>query len=69
MTKYINKKVKILADFGLTDGDALIDYLTRESAKIERRMYKERHIDFLCRELIEEFYNGSLEFVEIVEKF
>lgn len=64
MHKYIKNKVRILADFGLTDSYSLEDFLISESNKIEHQLHKVRHIDFVCRELIEEFYNGSLEFVE-----
>lgn len=64
MHEYIKEKVKILADFGLTDKHATAKYLTEKCEGITDKDRIISKVDFEGRKLINEFLDGNRKFVK-----
>lgn len=62
--KYIKEKAGILADFGLTNTNAVEEYLHYKTAHLSNTESKIRCIDFASRQLLTDFYNGNHQFVD-----
>lgn len=68
MHEYIKEKVKILADFGLTDKHAVSEYLEEKCEGITEEAKIISKVDMSARVLIDNFFNGDRSFVKRTHK-
>lgn len=61
---YLEQKVDVMVEFGLTDEEALREYLVRETANDPTEKSREMHIDRLVRTIIDNYYDGDRTFVK-----
>ena len=59
----ISEKANVLRDFGLTDKDAVKAYLKKETKGITNPYRLQTKLDNLARAMIDQYFNGSREFV------
>ncbi len=64
MHEYIKEKVKVLADFGLTDKHAVAEYLEEKIEGITDEARIQIKVDMVSRQLIDAFFNGNRNFVK-----
>lgn len=61
---YINLKVRVLYDIGLTNANLVRTYLRSEIKYTPVKVKREIMLDRICSTLIDQFYKGDLTFVD-----
>jgi hypothetical protein len=63
LKQYINHKVHVLKEIGMTDSNAIRDYFYSKISDISTDEKKELKIDRLARDMIDSYFDGDHTFI------